>query len=73
VCYTFTAKSSGNYEVAYKIHRIEEVEVLLKKRMGTYIPNVIVRFQVFYECCVRPFRNKVDVPPFAQFCRNPAK
>lgn len=70
---TFTAKSSGNYKVAYKIHRIEEVDVLLKEGMGTYISNVIVRFQLFYECCVRSFRNKVDAPPFAQFCRNPAK
>ena len=63
--HTFTAKNSGNYKVAYKIHCIEEVEVLLKERMGTYIPNVIVRFQVFYECCVRSFLNEVDVPPFS--------
>jgi hypothetical protein len=70
VYHTFTARSSGNYKVAYKIRRIEEVKVLLKERMGTYIPNVIVRFQVLYECFVRSFRNKVDVPPLAQFCRN---
>ena len=73
VYHTFTAENSGNYKVTYKINCVEEVGVLLKERMGTYIQNVIVRFQVFYECCVRSFRNKVDVAPFAQFCLNSAK